>query len=474
MFDVAVIGGGVIGGMVARELTAYTSSVCILEAKSDVALGATRANSGIVHAGYDAKPGSLKARLNVRGSMMMEKTCADLGVKYKNNGSLVVGFNDEDEATLQELIQRGRDNGVEGLSILSREELLAVEPNIGDGVTVALRASTGGIVCPYELCMAAVGNAMDNGAELRLNFNVEAVDAVEGGYKISSDKDSVYARFVVNCAGVHSDEVAALVEDNGFSIRPRKGEYMLLDREAGGHVSHTVFRCPSKMGKGVLVSPTVDGNLLVGPTAEDIDDKENTATTAEGLAKIRRLAAEQVKAIDFSKVITSFTGLRATGSTGDFIIEMPKPGFLNLAGIESPGLSSAPAIAEYAVDMLRDGGLELCPREDFNPRRRPMHFFSEMSVDEKNELIKEQPEYAHVVCRCETVTEGEILYAIRTNPRPTDLDGVKRRTRATMGRCQGGFCTPYIIELLAREMGVDYTDVTKQGGGSYINFGRTK
>lgn len=474
MFDVAVIGGGVIGGMVARELTAYTGSVCILEAKSDVALGATRANSGIVHAGYDAEPGTLKARLNVRGSVMMEKTCRDLGVKYRNNGSLVVGFNDEDKATLNSLLERGRGNGVKGLSILSREELLALEPNIGDEVQVALHAPTGGIVCPYELCMAAVGNAMDNGAELRLGFKVDRIEQTEGGYRIFSGEDFVDARSVVNCAGVHSDEIAALVGDESFSVRPRKGEYMLLDREAGAHVSHTVFRCPSKMGKGVLVSPTVDGNLLVGPTAEDIDDKENTATTREGLAKIRRLAAEQVRGIEFAKVITSFTGLRATGSTGDFIIGMPKPLFLNLAGIESPGLSSAPAIAEYAVDMLRDGGLELTRRDDFDPHRRPMHFFSEMTRDEKNALISEQPEYAHVICRCETVTEGEILYAIRTNPRPTDLDGVKRRTRATMGRCQGGFCTPYIIELLAREMGVDYTEVTKQGGGSYINFGRTK
>ena len=474
MFDFAVIGAGVVGGMVARELTRYTDRVCILEKGSDVALGATRANSAIVHAGFDAAYGSLKARLNVRGSNMMEKVCAELGVKYKRNGSLVVGFNSEDEKTLIELCERGKANGVDGVRVIYREEILSLEPNIGDDVMVALHAPTGAIVCPYELCMAAVGNAMDNGATLKLNFKVNKIEACEGGYLISSDNGEISAKYVINCAGVYSDEVARLVGDDSFTVNPRRGEYMLLDREVGGHVGHTVFRCPSKMGKGVLVTPTVDGNLLVGPTAEDIDDKENTATTAEGLAKVRALASAQVKNIDFSKVITSFTGLRATGSTGDFIIGMPREGFLNLAAIESPGLSSAPAIAEYAVSLFVDAGYEAKVREQFDPNRAPMHFFSSLSTEEKNELIKEHPEYAHVVCRCETVTEGEILYAIRTNPRPTDVDGVKRRTRASMGRCQGGFCTPYIIDLLAREMGVDYTAVTKFGGKSYINFGKTK
>ena len=474
MFEFAVIGAGVVGGMVARELTKYTSSVCILEKGSDVALGATRANSAIVHAGYDAAVGSLKARMNVRGSKMMAEVCRDLGVKYKNNGSLVVGFKDEDEQTLISLCERGKINGVDGVRVIYRDEILALEPNIGDEVTVALHAPTGAIVCPYELCMASVGNAMDNGATLRTSFEVKKIEKAEDGYKISSDDDFILAKWVINCAGVYSDEVSAMAGDASFTVRPRRGEYMLLDREVGDHISHTVFRCPSKMGKGVLVTPTVDGNLLVGPTAEDIDDKEDTKTTAEGLAKVRALASAQVARIDFSKVITSFTGLRATGSTGDFIINMPRPHFLNVAGIESPGLSSAPAIAEYVLSLLFDAGYEAEVRADFNGTRRPMHFFSSLSVEEKNALIKERPEYAHVICRCETITEGEILDAIRTNPRPTDVDGIKRRTRASMGRCQGGFCTPYIIDLLAQEMGVDYTAVTKFGGNSYINFGKTK
>ena len=474
MFEFAVIGAGVIGGMVARELTKYTDSVCILEKGNDVALGATRANSAIVHAGYDAYVGSLKAKMNVRGSKMMAEVCRQLGVKYKNNGSLVVGFNDEDEQTLLGLCERGKTNGVDGVRVIYRDEILKLEPNIGDEVTVALHAPTGAIVCPYELCMASVGNAMDNGASLKTSFKVTKIENIDGGYRVYSDGDYIDAKWVINCAGLYSDEISAMVGVDSFTIRPRRGEYMLLDREVGGHITHTVFRCPSKMGKGVLVSPTVDGNLLVGPTAEDIDDKEDTKTTAAGLAKVRALASAQVARIDFSKVITSFTGLRATGSTGDFVINIPKAGFVNVGGIESPGLSSAPAIAEYVVELLSEAGYKAEARSDFKGTRRPMHFFSHLSVEEKNALIKERPEYAHVICRCETITEGEILDAIRTNPRPTDVDGIKRRTRASMGRCQGGFCTPYIIELLASEMGVDYTAVTKFGGNSYINFGKTK
>lgn len=475
MLDALVIGAGVVGGLVARELTKYSKNVAIVEKCSDVAMGATRANSAIVHAGFDAKEGSLKAKLNVRGSEMMCEVANTLGVKYKRNGSLVVGFNDEDKATLEGLLKRGNENGVKGLRVLDRAEILEIEPNIGEGVVCALHAPTGAIICPYELCMAAVGNAMDNGASLHLSFEVCKIDEIDGGYRVfARDGRSVDARFVVNCAGNFSDEVARLVGDDSFTVSPRRGEYMLLDKTCGALVSHTVFRCPSKMGKGILVSPTVDGNLLLGPTAEDIEDKTDVKTTAEGLARVRREATEQVSGIDFSKVITQFSGLRSVGSTGDFIITTPKTGFVNAAGIESPGLSSAPAIAEYIAELLSGFGFELKAREDFDPNRRPSHYFSELTVDEKNELIKAHPEYAHVICRCERITEGEILEAIRTNPRPTDIDGVKRRTRATMGRCQGGFCTPYIAELLAKEMDCDLLKITKFGGESYINLGRTK
>ena len=475
MINVAVIGAGVVGGMIARELSSYTDSVAILEAGSDVALGATRANSAIVHAGFDAKEGSLKAKLNVKGSEMMAEVCRQLGVKYKNNGSLVVGFNDEDKSTLEELKIRGEKNNVKGLRVLGREELVKLEPNVGETVTCALHAPTGAIVCPYELCMAAIGNAMDNGAALYSSFRVIKREEIDGGYRIfAEDGRNIDAKFVVNAGGAHSDDIAHLVGDNSFSVHPRRGEYMLLDRECGNLITHTVCRCPSKMGKGILVSPTVDGNLLLGPTAEDIDDKADTRTTAEALAKIRASAAEQVNGVNFGKVITSFSGLRAVGSTGDFIITSPKAGFINAAGIESPGLSAAPAIAEYIREMLTEMGFSSEKRTDFDPVRKPAHLFSSLSIEEKNKIIAEHPEYAKIVCRCELVTEGEIREAIRTNPGATDVDGVKRRTRATMGRCQGGFCSPYIVEILAEELGIDYTEVTKLGGKSHINVSRTK
>ena len=473
MFDIAIIGAGVSGAFVARSLAKYDLSICILEKAGDVAMGATRANSAIVHAGFDAKEGSLKALLNVRGSEMMEEVARELGVKYKRCGSLVVGFNEEDEKTLRSLKERGDKNGVRELSVVSREELLKIEENIGEGVTCALVAPTGAIICPYELCIAAIGNAMDNGVELKLNFAVKNIEKCDTGYRIFSENDCVEAKIVINCAGLYSDAIAKMVSDDSFEIIPRRGEYMLLDKECGSHVSHTVFRCPSKMGKGILVSPTVDGNLLLGPTAENIEDKEDTKTTQDGLALVKAQASEQVRGINMGKVITSFTGLRATGSTGDFIIN-EKDGFVNVAGIESPGLSSAPAIGEYVVNLLKKSGVELIEKSDFNPIRKPAHYFRELSIDRKNEIIKEHPEYAHVICRCEIVTEGEILEAIRQNPRPSDVDGVKRRTRASMGRCQGGFCTPYIVELLAKELGINYTDVTKFGGKSYLNLGKTK
>ena len=475
MLDGIIIGGGVIGGMIARELTAWGAHVAIVEKANDVAMGATRANSAIVHAGFDAKEGSLKARFNVRGSEMMEEVCRALGVKYKRNGSLVVGFSEEDKQTLRELKARGEKNGVKELALLDRDALLKIEPNVGDGVTCALRAGTGAIVCPYELCVAAIGNAMDNGAELHLNFEVSAIKKTKEGYRvIAADGRALEAAFVVNCAGVYSDKIAAMIGDTSFTVMPRRGEYMLLDKAAGGIITHTVFRCPSKMGKGILVSPMVDGNLLLGPTAENIEDKSDVRTTAEGLAKVRLQAGEQVKNIDFSKGITSFAGLRSVGSTGDFIIGAAAPRFIHAAGIESPGLSSAPAIAEYVRELLTKEGVALKKREDFNPNRRPMHEFAYMSNEEKNEVIKKDPSYAHVICRCETISEGEILAALRQNPKPRDVDGVKRRTRSGMGRCQGGFCTPYITELIAKELGIDEIEVTKFGGGSKMNVGYTK
>jgi len=474
IYDVAVIGGGVVGGMIARTLASYDVKLCILEKAHDVAMGASSANSAIVHAGFDAKEGSLKAKLNVRGSEMMEGVCRELGVKYKNNGSLVIGFDEDDRRTVEELLRRGQANGVKGLRVLNREELAALEPNISKNATCALYAPTGSIVCPYELTVASIGNAMDNGAELFLDFEVASIEDCGTHFVIRSNSGEVSARYVVNAAGLFSDAIARMVGDNSFTVHPRRGEYVLLDKECGALVRSTIFRTPSKMGKGILVSPTVDGNLIAGPTSVDIEDKSETATTADGLSLVMKQAGENVEGVPFGKSITSFCGLRAVGSTGDFIIGVPRHRFVNVAGIESPGLSSAPAIAEYVCTLLSDDGLTLERRADFDPIRAPMHGFREASIEEKNEIIRRDPAYGHIICRCETVSEGEILAAIRQNPKPRDLDGVKRRTRAQMGRCQGGFCAPYVVELLARERGIPYEAVTKFGGGSYINLKRTK
>ena len=477
MYDVVVIGGGVVGGMIARELSKYELGICILEKENDVAMGATKANSAIVHAGFDAKEGSLKALLNVRGSKMMEKVCGELGVKYQRNGSLVIGFNDEDRENVKALVERGIKNGVEGVRLVEKDELKALEPNISNNATCALYAPTGAIVCPYELCIASIGNAMDNGADLKVNFEVAGIERCDGMYVIKSKNgESVTAKYIVNAAGAYSDEIAKMVGDHSFTVHPRRGEYILLDRECGGIVKHTIFRTPSKMGKGILVSPTVDGNLLLGPTSVDMEDKDDKSTTPEGLAKVIKECGENIEGgvPVGGKSITSFCGLRSVGSTGDFIINSNVENVVNVAGIESPGLSSAPAIAEYVRDILADNGLELNAKADFDPIREPKHHFREASLEEKNEIIKKDPGYGRIICRCETVSEGEILDAIRSNPPARDIDGVKRRTRSGMGRCQGGFCGPYVMELIAKERKVAFESVTKSGGESVMVYGKTK
>ncbi len=473
MYDVVIIGAGVVGGMIARTLARYDMSICIVDKESDVAMGATRANSAIVHAGFDAAVGTMKAKMNVRGSRMMESVCRELGVKYKNNQSLVVGFEHE-RAEVEEIYKRGLENGVEGLSIVEREELHALEPNLNPELSVALLAKTGAIVCPYELCIAAVGNAMDNGAALELDFEVCAIEGSEGAYKIKAcDGREIETRRIINSAGVYADEVAKMTGDADFTVKPRRGEYMLLDKECGNFTTRTIFHTPTKMGKGILVTPTVDGNLLVGPTATDIDDKEDTSTTAEGFAMIFAKARDNVANIPFGKVITSFCGLRATGSVGDFIIK-ERDGIVTLGGIESPGLSSAPAIAEYVEQLLCDKGVLGAKKASYVATRRPMHYYRELSMQEKNEIIKKDAAYGRIVCRCEGITEGEVVEALTTNPAARDIDGVKRRTRSGMGRCQGGFCSPTVVELIARERGIPFESVTKFGKGSIVNYGKTK
>ena len=476
MFDVIVIGGGVVGGLVLRELTKYKLRACLLEKEYDVCMGASKANSGIVHAGYDAAVGSLKAKFNVQGNAMMDGVCAELGVKFRRNGSLVVAFSQEEMQTLYALKERGEQNGVPDIEIIDQARLREIEKNISDEAVGALYAHTGGIVCPYELSIAAIGNAMDNGAELFTEFEVTAIQKTDAGYTVTSkDGKQVQAKVIINCAGLGSGKIASMVGDTDIEIGERKGEYILLDRESGDFVSHTLFFTPTKLGKGILVTQTVDNNILLGPTAEEQTDG-NTLTSAQGLAFVIEKAKKMSKNPPLFNTITSFAGIRAYSSRHDFIIEESKnaKGVIHCAGIESPGLTASPAIAKYVVETLVGGLLGLEKNENFNGIRKPDYFFKNLSVEEKNELIKKDAAYGKIVCRCEQVTEGEIVRAIRENPPAKDIDGVKRRTRSGMGRCQGGFCQPYVAELLAREQGIALEKVTKKGTGSYLLTGVTK
>ncbi len=476
MFDVAVIGGGVIGGTILRELTKYNLNVVLLEKESDVSMGQSKANSGIVHAGFDAMPNTNKAKFNKLGNEMMQEYCKALGVKYVNNGSLVIAFNDEQLKTLHDLKQRGEENGVKGLSIINKEELLALEPNLNTAVVGALQAKTGGIVCPYELTIASIGNAMDNGAKLLLNFEVNKITKTDDGYVIESQNgETVESKLVVNSAGFGSQKIANLIGDYSFKIGGRRGEYILLDRESGDYVSHTIFCTPTKLGKGILITQTVDNNILLGPTAEEIDDND-TITTAQGLNKIKDIAKTMAQNVPFYNTITSFSGVRAYCDRGDFIIEESAvaKGFINVAGIESPGLTSAPAIAKHVVETLVSKRIELTKNQNFNGQRKPDYFFNKLSIEEKNKIIKENPSYGNIVCRCEKITEGEIIRAVTENPKATTIDAVKRRTRAGMGRCQGGFCQPRVAEIIANTLKIKLEDVTKSGGKSNIIIGRTK
>ena len=476
MFDVVVIGGGVVGGLILRELTKYQLDVCLLEKAGDVAMGESKANSGIVHAGFDAPVGSLKAKFNVAGNKMMESVCAELGVKFRRNGSLVVAFSEEDFKVINDLKARGEVNGVSGLEIIDQPRLRAMEKNISDEAFAALYAPTGGIVCPYELTIAAIGNAMDNGAKLMTDFKVSNVQKTENGYLIKSDDGQVTeGKIVINCAGLYSGKIAEMVGDTDIQIGARKGEYILLDRESGDFVSHTLFFTPTKLGKGILLTQTVDNNILLGPTAEEQQD-ENTETSANGLAFVIEKARKMCKNPPLFNTITSFAGVRAYSDKHDFIIEESKSakGVIHCAGIESPGLTASPAIAKYVVETLLSGMLSLEKNVCFNDNRKPDYFFKRLSMEEKNEIIKKDPSYGKIVCRCEQVTEGEILRAIRENPPAKDIDGVKRRTRSGMGRCQGGFCQPYVAELIAKERGMSLTNVTKSGKGSNLLTGVTK
>ena len=474
MYDVAIIGGGVIGSMLARQLSKFKVKICVLEKENDIAMGASKANSGIVHGGFDPEPDTLKAKLNSVGVEKLFAVAKELNAPIKRNGSLVLAFGADEEPAIHKLYERGVKNNITGMSIISGDDARKIEPALSKEVTVALLVPSAGIVCPYELTLAAMGNAMDNGAELIRNFKVTSIKKDEN-FTVTNEKgESITAKFVVNCAGAYSDKIAAMIGDNSFKIIPRAGEYMLLDKSAAGLVSHTIFQVPSKEGKGILVSPTVDGNLLTGPTAGVVDSPLNTETTHDGLKTVELLSKKSVPSINFRQVITSFSGVRSSEKKGDFIIKMSNKtkGFLNVAAIDSPGLTCSVSIADYALEILKQNGLELNEKSDFNPNRPDPHAFRKMTDEEKDAFIKENPAFGRIICRCEGVSEGEIRAAVSANPKAMDIDSVKRRTRSGMGRCQGGFCMPYVMRIISEETGMPMEKISKKGEGSEQLIGR--
>ena len=475
MYDVAVIGAGVIGCAIARELSKYKVNACVIEREEDVCCGTSKANSAIIHAGFDAVPGTLKARLNVAGNAMMDDLARDLDFPFTRNGSLVVCTKDQNPDGLKTLLKRGQTNSVPGLRILDGAEAKKMEPNLSDDVIAALYAPTGGIVCPFHFTIALAENAFTNGVSFFLNHNVTSITAKNGCYEITTDKQTIQSKAIVNAAGVYADVISAMASRDSIHITARKGEYCLLDKSAGTHVSHTIFQLPGKMGKGVLVTPTVHGNLLVGPTAADTENKEATNTTADGLGSLAATASLSVKNIPMRQVITSFAGLRAHETGDDFILREASdaPLFFEAAGIESPGLSSAPAIGILMAELI-SGRMHLTKKSDFIGTRKGLLRPETLSLKERNKLIQKQPAYGNIICRCEMITEGEIIDAIHRPLGARSLDGVKRRTRAGMGRCQAGFCSPRTMEILAREVPLAMTEIKKCGTGSEIVFGYNK
>ena len=475
MVDVVIIGAGVVGCSIARELSRYDLQIQVLERASDVCEGTSKANSGIVHAGFDAHPGTLKAKMNVAGNEKMEALSRELDFPFQRNGSLVLCFAEKDRDKLEKLLEQGIANGVKELRIIEKEELRQMEPDISREAVAALYAPTGGIVCPFGLTIAMAENAAVNGVEFKLETQVFSVKRKENHYLVTTSRGEVECLAVVNAAGVYADTFHNMVSGRRLHIIPRKGEYCLLDKKVGNYVHSTIFQLPTVYGKGVLVTPTVHGNLLIGPTAADIEDKEAVSTTGEGIADVQKRAALSVEKLPTKQIITSFAGLRAHEEGGDFVLGEPEdaPGFFDAAGIESPGLTCAPALGEYLAGLVAER-LKAEKKEIFVAARKGIPNMALASEEERKKLIAENPAFADVVCRCELVTEGEILAAIHRPVGATTLDGVKRRTRAGMGRCQAGFCSPRTVELLARELNRDMAEITKNEKGSEFLTGYIK
>ena len=478
-YDVCVIGAGVSGCAIARELSKKQLSVCVVEAADDVCCGTSKANSAIVHAGFDAQTGSLMARLNVEGNLLMPGLCEELGVDFNQIGSLVVCTSEETRPNLEALLARGIANGVLDLRIIERDELCAMEPNVSDAAVCALWAPTAGIVNPFQLTVALAEVAAQNGVDFLFNTRVTGVEKSGDKWLVSSNEAQVTTKIVVNAAGVYADEIHNLVCQPGdeLSITPRRGQYFVLDTAAQGYVKHTVFALPAAYGKGVLVSPTTAGNILVGPTAEDIDNKEGVDTTQDGLSQIREKSSITMKDVPLWHSIRTFSGLRAHQPNHDFVIGevAGAAGFVDCAAIESPGLTSAPAIGRMVAGIVCDIAGQPADKQGWVSSRRRIPDVEHMSLDEWAALIKTRPDYGRVICRCRHVTEGQIVDAIHAPIPATSLDAIKRRTEAGMGRCQAGFCTPKVMEILEREVeGMVPTALTKSGPGSELIVGYTR
>lgn len=475
MYDVIIIGAGVSGSAAARELSKYELKIGVLEKEEDVCCGTSKANSGIVHAGFDAVPGSLMAKLNVLGNQKMEQLARDLDIPFRRNGSLVVCFQQEEKTQLERLKAQGEENGVKGLEIISGEKARQLEPNLSEEVCAALYAPTGGIVCPFELNLALAENACENGVEFHFDTAVDMIEKLQEGYRIHIGKGIYETRCIVNAAGVYADVFHNMVSEKKIHITPRKGEYYLLDKKAGTTVSHTIFQTPGPYGKGILVTPTAHGNLLVGPTATDIEEKEGTNTTRQGMEEAAQKAVKSVPNLPLRQVITSFAGLRAHEDGHEFIIREVEDarGFFDCAGIESPGLTSAPAVGELVAELVTRS-LKAKKKEGFIETRKGIIKPGKLNRAEYQKLINKEPAYGNVICRCETITEGEIIESIHRPIPARSLDGIKRRTRAGMGRCQAGFCSPKTMEILAREWKIPMETITKSGGNSRLILGHTK
>jgi len=473
VFDVVIIGCGIVGAAAAYELSRYDLTVVVLERENDVAMGATKANSAVIHAGFDPYPGTLMAELNVEGARLAAILCEKLDIQHRKCGSLVLAFSEDEVAELERLLQKGRENGVAGVSILSRKEVLEMEPNLSGQVVAALHAPTAMIVDPWQYTLALAETAVENGVEIRLENAVTGITETVGGYRLTTTAGDVETRTIINAAGVHADEIHNMIAEPTFEIRPAKGEYCLMDKSEGTLVKSVIFQCPTEVGKGVLVAPTVHGNLSVGPGSINPDDPDDTATTADGLDYVMNTARKSVPGIDSRAVIRNFSGNRARSDRTDFIIEEAKPGFIDLAGIKSPGLSAAPAIAKMAVGLLKNGGMGLNEKPEFHDCRKHVRFRA-LTPDERATLIGGDPSYGRVVCRCETVTEGEIRDALNAPIPPRSIDAVKRRCGSGMGRCQGGFCGPRVLEILADFYGCDFADVLQDKAGTFVLTSETK